>query len=263
MTQKPPRIFDRRLVRARRARARGRETGALHRDVAREIVERLSEIRRDFRRALVIGSREIAFALDALGMEAIYGDCVPGAQAVLDDEALPFARGAFDLAVSALSLHATNDLPGALVQIRHCLAPGGLFLGALYGGETLKELREALAQAELELRGGISPRVAPFADVRDLGQLLQRAGFLMPVADVNRHRLTFANALELMRALREMGETNALVARGRTPLTRRMVSRTAELYREKYGETATFEIVYLAGWAPRPQEKPVSTLVKN
>ena len=141
-----------------------------------------------------------------------------------------FADGSLDLVVSALALHLVNDLPGTLVQIRRALKPDGLFLAALLGGETLTELRQAFAAAEAEIEGGVSPRVAPFADLRDLGALLQRAGFALPVADVDRLTVRYATPLALMHDLRRMGATNALIERRRTPLRRATLMRMAEIY---------------------------------
>ena len=137
-----------------------------------------------------------------------------------DEEALPFRDGTLDLVVSALALQFVNDLPGVLIQIRRALKPDGLFLAALLGGETLTELRQAFAAAESEIEGGVSPRVAPFADLRELGALLQRAGFALPVTDVDRLTVRYDSVFGLMGDLRRMGATNALDARRRTPLRR-------------------------------------------
>jgi SAM-dependent methyltransferase len=180
-----------------------------------------------------------------------------------DEEALPFRDGAFDLIVSALTLQFVNDLPGALVQIRRTLKPDGLFLAALVGGETLTELRQAFAAAESEIEGGASPHVAPFADLRDLGALLQRAGFALPVADSDRITVRYDSVFALMHDLRRMGATNALVDRRRAPLRRATLMRMAEIYAEKFADNdgrirATFEIVWLSGWAPHPsQQQPL------
>ncbi len=180
-----------------------------------------------------------------------------------DEEALPFRDGALDLVVSALSLQFTNDLPGALVQIRRALRPDGLFLAALAGGDTLTELRQAFAQAEAEIEDGISPRVAPFADVRELGALLQRAGFALPVTDVDRITVRYASPIDLMHDLRRMGATNALAERRRKPLRRATLTRMIEIYGERFADAdgrirATFEIVWLSGWAPHEsQQQPL------
>jgi SAM-dependent methyltransferase len=180
-----------------------------------------------------------------------------------DEEALPFRDASLDLVVSALALQCVNDLPGVLVQIRRALKPDGLFLAALLGGETLTELRQSFAAAESDVEGGISPRVAPFADLRELGALLQRAGFALPVTDVDRITARYDTVFGLMRDLRRMGATNALVARRRTPLRRATLMRMAEIYSRRFADAggrvrATFEIVWLSGWAPHPdQQQPL------
>jgi SAM-dependent methyltransferase len=180
-----------------------------------------------------------------------------------DEEMLPFAEGTLDLVVSALALQSVNDLPGVLVQICHALKPDGLFLAALLGGETLTELRQSFAAAEAEIDGGVSPRVAPFADLRDLGALLQRAGFALPVVDADRLTVRYATAFDLMRDLRGMGATNALLERRRTPLRRETLLRMARLYAERFSDPdgrlrASFDIVWLSGWAPHEsQQQPL------
>lgn len=271
----PPRLFDRALLRVRRARAlrQGPAFFLLER-VADDLAERLSAVLRRFDLAADIGTPGRAVR-DAIAGQTLAGRivaaCSPellsapaGAWAVgTDEEALPFAPASLDLAVSALALQFVNDLPGALVQIRSALKPDGLFLGALAGGETLAELREAFAAAESEIEGGISPRVAPFADLRDLGALLQRAGFALPVVDSDRITVRYASVFALMQDLRRMGATNALAERRRTPLRRATLLRMAEIYAERFADgdgrvRATFEIVWLSGWAPHEsQQKPL------
>jgi len=185
-----------------------------------------------------------------------------GLDALQHNEIPDLTEGCADLVVSSLSLHWTNDLPGALAQIRRALRPDGLFIGALFGGSSLQELRWALGQAELELSGGAGARVSPFADAFDGGGLLQRAGFALPVSDIDRLTVTYADPLALIRDLRAMGET-ALFAERPRPLTRAVVARMAQLYAERYADAdgripATFEIVTLSGWAPHPdQQKPL------
>jgi SAM-dependent methyltransferase len=180
------------------------------------------------------------------------------------EEALPFADGALDLVVSALALQLVNDLPGTLIQIRRALRPDGLLLAALVGGDTLTELRQAFAAAESEIEGGISPRVAPFADVRDIGALLQRAGFALPVTDVDRLVVRYASPLALMHDLRKMGAANPMIERSRRPLKRATLQRVLEIYGERFSDgdgriRATFEIVWLSGWAPHEsQQKPLA-----
>lgn len=189
---------------------------------------------------------------------------VYGADSVIaDEEALPFADGSLDLAVSALALQFVNDLPGTLIQIRRALKPDGLLLAALLGGDTLIELREAFAEAEAEIEGGVSPRVAPFADVRALGALLQRAGFALPVVDSDRLTVRYDSVFGLMRDLRRMGATNILRERRRRPLKRATLAKMAEVYARRFADAdgrlrATFEVAWLSGWAPHEsQQKPL------
>jgi SAM-dependent methyltransferase len=180
-----------------------------------------------------------------------------------DEEFLPFRDSAFDLVVSGLSLHFVNDLPGALVQIRRALKPDGLFVAAMLGGQTLSELRHAFFLAEDEVQGGASPRVAPFADIRDLGGLLQRAGFALSVTDADVFTVAYPSPLRLMQELKAMGASNILVARRRRFTTRRTLTRAAEIYVERFARPdgrvpATFEIVTLTGWAPHEsQQQPL------
>ena len=180
-----------------------------------------------------------------------------------DEEALPFRDASLDLVVSALALQFVNDLPGTLIQIRRALKPDGLFLAALLGGDSLIELREAFALAESEIEGGVSPRVAPFADLRDLGALLQRAGFALPVTDIDRVTVRYASPFAVMQDLRRMGAGNILAERRKTPLRRATLRRITEIYAERFADTdgrirATFEIVWLSGWAPHEsQQQPL------
>ena len=186
-----------------------------------------------------------------------------GLSVVADEERLPFGDATLDLAVSTLSLHWTNDLVGALIQIRRALRPDGLFIGAIFGGATLTELRQALLQAEDEVSGGASFRVSPFADAIDAAGLLQRAGFALPVADVDRVKVRYGHPIELLRDLRRMGETSVLLDRSRKPMGRRVLARAMEIYVERFAEAdgrvpATFEIVAVTGWAPHEsQQKPL------
>jgi len=271
MSQSPI-IFDRQLLRARRARAAalGPSTFLLDR-VAEDVADRLAAVLRRFDCALDLGTPTDAVrrALAASGkVGAIVSASVSaggaGPAVAADEEALPFRDASLDLVVSALALQFVNDLPGALVQIRRALKPDGLLLAALAGGDTLTELRQAFAAAEAEVEGGISPRVAPFADLRDLGALLQRAGFALPVADVERLTLRYASPLALMHDLRRMGATNALAERRRKPLRRATLLRMTEIYGERFADPdgrirATFEIVWLSGWAPHEsQQQPLA-----
>jgi SAM-dependent methyltransferase len=258
-----PAIFDRRLLRLRQARARmlGPEPFLVDR-VAEELGERLSAVLRQFDRAADLGTPTDAIrrVLTASGkVAATFG----ADNVIADEEALPFADGSLDLVVSALSLQFVNDLPGTLIQIRRALKPDGLLLAALLGGDTLIELREAFAQAEAEIDGGVSPRVAPFADVWVLGALLQRAGFALPVVDSDRLTVRYDSVFGLMRDLRRMGATNILNERRRTPLKRATLARMAEVYARRFADAdgrlrATFEVAWLSGWAPHDsQQKPL------
>ncbi len=269
-------IFDPRQIAAakRRAAPAIRDFDFLHRHVAGELTSRLTAISRDFRVIADIGaghgvltqSLRAAFPqADVLPVEASRPllRLFQGHRVQAREDALPLRQGAFDLIASGLSLHLVNDLPGALIQVRRALKPDGLFLAALLGGESLGELREALMLAETEITGGMSPRVFPTADVRDMGGLLQRAGFALPVADAERLTVTYASPLALMRDLRGMGATNALAMRSRKPMRRTVLTRTSEIYAQKFpaGDgrvRATFEILYLSGWSPHEsQQKPL------
>jgi SAM-dependent methyltransferase len=265
-----PVIFDRTLLRARRARAAalGPATFLIDR-VADDMAGRLAAVLRQFDIAADIGTPTDAVRRALAGRVGTIVAADPMASAgacavAADEEALPFRDGSLDLAVSALALQFVNDLPGALVQIRRALKPDGLFLAAMIGGESLVELREAFAQAESEIEGGVSPRVAPFADLRDLGALLQRAGFALPVTDIDRVTVRYATPLALMHDLRRMGAANALAERRRTPLRRATLRRLFEIYAERFADAdgrirATFEIVWLSGWAPHEsQQKPLA-----
>jgi SAM-dependent methyltransferase len=255
-----PTIFDRKLLRARqqRARALGPETFLIER-IAGELGERLAVVRRQFERALDLGTPTDAVrrVLTESGKVATLVDVIA------DEEALPFADGSLDLVVSALALQFVNDLPGTLIQIRRALKPDGLLLAVLVGGDSLAELREAFAQAESEVEGGVSPRVAPFADVRELGGLLQRAGLALPVVDSDRLTVRYQSVFDLMRDLRRMGATNVLTERRRTPLRRATLQRMAQIYTQRFADAdgrvrATFEVAWLSGWAPHEsQQKPL------
>jgi NADH dehydrogenase [ubiquinone] 1 alpha subcomplex assembly factor 5 len=269
-------VFDRATLRARRSRAAGSlgEVDFLIRTVAERLLERLRDVRRDFPLALELGCHTGQLAAVLRGCPQI-GRLVQadlayemvrraaGARLVADEEALPFGPGSLDLVVSCFSLHWVNDLPGALAQIRYALKPDGLFLAAMPGGTTLAELRESLMRAELELDGGAAPRVSPFVDVRDAGMLLQRAGFALPLVDVDTITVTYDHALRLMQELRAMGEANALVERGHAPLKRATLLRACEIYQELFGDggnrvPATFQILTLSGWTPDPgQPQPI------
>lgn len=261
-------VFDRRSVRLHRDRAAAslHEHDFLVREIAHRLVERLDDVRRKFPVALDLGCRH-GYLADDLARRGgvrtlVHCDLSPemvGRAAspclVADEEALPFAAGSFDLVVSLLNLHWVNDLPGALLQVRQVLKPDGLFLAAMFGGETLKELRRALAEAEMEGEGGLSPRTSPLADVRDAGNLLQRAGFTLPVADSETLVVSYADPLALLADLRGMGETNAVLERRKTVSRRATLFGALERYRQLYRDAdnrvpATFQVIYLTAWAP-------------
>ena len=278
-----PEVFNRRAVRRHRDRAARRlaRHDFLLAEAAARLLDRLDDIKRDFPLALDLGCRTgiLAGARGGRGgvrtliqcdlseqMARAARDGDGGPALVADEEALPFADGAFDLILSSLALHWVNDLPGTLVQIRRALKPDGLFLAAMFGGETLKELRGALTEADLATSGGASPRVSPFAQVRDLGQLLQRAGFALPVVDADTVTVAYAEPARLLADLRGMGEANAVALRRRSFSRRQVFAQAHENYRRAAGADAadggrvpaTFQIVYLTAWAPHDsQPKPL------
>jgi SAM-dependent methyltransferase len=264
----PPRLFDRALHRKRLDRAAPGFAAAdfLQRRAADDLAERLAPIMRTFAVGVDLSARGGAFR-EALGESAQVGWLIEadlsyrmlagryGSRVVLDEERLPFADASFDLAVSTLGLHWTNDVVGALIQLRRALKPDGLFIGALLGGVTLTELRQSLVAAESEILGGAGSRVSPFADTRDGAELLQRAGFTQPVADVDTVTVTYDHPLKLILDLRQMGETSVLSERHPHKLTRALLDRAFAIYVERFAGPdgripATFEIITLTGWAP-------------
>lgn len=272
----PTRIFDRALLTGRRQRAAAAvsDHDFLLARVGDDMAERLAIMRRTFPLAANIGAHHglVSRRIEGLaGIETIIDvDAAPALvgqssnlRVLADEEALPFADASLDLVVSALSLQLVNDLPGALIQIRRALKSDGLLLAALLGGATLKELREAWLAAESEVSGGASPRVAPFADVRDMGGLAQRAGFALPVVDSETVTVTYQDPLALMREVKAMGASNVLSARRRVPVTRCLLLRAAEIYADRFALAdgripATFEILTLTAWAPdESQPKPL------
>ena len=278
MPASPPRLFDRALHRRRLDRAAPQYATAdfLKARVAADAADRLSSILREFPLAVDLGARTGALRqalaeapaaqvgrlieVDLSSAMLASGGVRSSLRVAADEERLPFAPESLDLAVSLLALHWTNDLVGALIQIRLALKPDGLFLGAFFGGATLHELRAALIEAEAELRGGAGPRVSPFADGFDAAGLLQRAGFALPVADVDRVTVRYDHPLRLMADLRAMGETNVLVDRDRRPLTRPVLARAFDIYAERFADAggrlpATFEIVTATGWAPHASQQ--------
>ncbi|MDJ0684397.1 MAG: methyltransferase domain-containing protein [Alphaproteobacteria bacterium] len=279
-----PTVFDRDLVRRRRDRRAAGFCAVdfLVREVADRLADRVADVARRFPVALDLGCHtgQIGAALQGRGGVETLVQCdlspamaraadqsgaapLPTLSLAADEEALPFADNSFDLALSCLSLHWVNDLPGALVQVNRSLKPDGLFLGAMLGGATLAELRACLMEAEIEVSGGAGPRVSPFADLRDLGALMQRAGYALPVVDSEVITVTYENALALMAELRAMGEANAVVERARAPTARQVFLRAAELYQTRHAKPdgrigADFEILYWHGWKPhQSQQQPL------
>jgi len=255
-------IFNRDHLRHRRTRA---QKSFVHHSflfewACRQIIDRIGDIKKDFAVARIIGNR-----LDAGFPSALKTSKNIRELDIIDfneNEILPFDENSIDLAVSVLDLHTVNDLPGALVQIRRALKPDGLFLACLLGGETLYELRESLLQTEMQMSGGASPRVAPFADTPSMGDLLQRAGFALPVVDSEIIRVSYQTMFNLMGDLRGMGESNCLTARRKNFTPPGFFARAAEYYQSRFAEndgrvTASFEIIFLLGWAPHEsQQKP-------
>ena len=256
-----PVLFDRTLLRARQSRALGSGPAAFLLDrAAEDMAERLHAVLREFKNAADVGTpgdqvRNVLHQrVDQLARIELPD---------LESEPLPLQRDSLDLVVSALAFQFVNDLPGVLAQIRLALKPDGLLLAAMIGGDTLSELRQSFAAAEAECEGGVSPRVAPFADLRDVGALLQRAGFALPVTDVDRVVVRYTDAFALMQDLRRMGATNILRERRRTPTRRATMLRMAQIYGERFADPdgrirATFDVIWLSGWAPhQSQQQPL------
>jgi NADH dehydrogenase [ubiquinone] 1 alpha subcomplex assembly factor 5 len=269
-------VFDRALVRKRRERAvlAGDSSDFLFAEVATRLADRLEDVKRRFGVGVDLGSRGGHMARAALAtdrIERLYAmdrspelaGRLPVSAVAADEEALPFASESLDLVVSSLALHWVNDLPGALIQVRRALRPDGLFLAAMFGGETLWELREVLMEAELAVSGGVSARVSPMADLRDAAGLLQRAGFALPVADRDPLSVSYADAWALMRDLSKMGESNAIRLRAPGPLRRAILAEAGRLYQKRHAFAggrvrASFEILYISGWAPAAtQQQPL------
>ncbi len=265
-----PTIFDRTLLRARQHRAAGLGPATFLLDrVAEEMTDRLAAVLRTFESAVDLDTPgdTLRAALLASGkvpsLERASIVSESGLEVMAGGRGQPFADGSLDLVVSGLALQFVNDLPGALIQVCRALKPDGLLLAAMIGGDSLNELREAFAQAESEVEGGLSPRVLPFADIRELGALMQRAGFALPVIDADRVTVRYQSPIALMRDLRAMGATNIMVERRRAPLKRATLRRMMEVYAERFADSdgrvrATFEIVWLSGWTPHEsQQKPL------
>jgi SAM-dependent methyltransferase len=256
-----PVLFDRALLRARQERALRSEPATFLLDrVTEDMAERLRAVLREFKDAADVGTASDQVR-NALAGRIEHLACVDLPD--VESEPLPLPPESLDLVISALAFQFVNDLPGVLAQLRRALKPDGLLLAAMIGGDTLTELRQSFAAAEAELEGGVSPRVAPFADLRDVGSLLQRAGFALPVTDVDRIVVRYDDAFALMADLRRMGATNILVERRRTPTRRAMMLRMAQVYGERFADPdgrirATIDVIWLSGWAPHEsQQKPL------
>lgn len=250
--QRPPALTDRPALDRFRARARRAPAFFLHEDAADEVQERLAEVNRTFTAPAVVTP-----------FPEVWKGRLPGARLVPDTDVLDLEPGAHDLVVHALALHWADDPLGQIIQSTRALQPDGLFIGVLFGGQSLQELRMVLAQAESDVTGGLSPRVVPMGEIRDLGALLQRAGLALPVADSFTRTVLYRDLLHLVRDLRAMGEVNALAARHRAPLRRAVLARAAQLYAESFADPegrlqATVETLFLTGWAPAEgQQKPL------
>lgn len=252
MTNTPPKLTDTKALALHRNRVRGTDALFLQQEAADEIEERLNEVNRSFTNPAVV-----------TGFPQIWQKMLPNAKIVPEEDVLALEVGAHDLVIHAMGLHWANDLVGQLVQCRRGLRADGLFLGALFGGQTLSELRAVWAEVETKLTGGLSPRIAPMAEIRDLGGLLQRAGFALPVADCVTKTVTYKSAHHLMHDLRDMGEANALAHRHKKPVTRDEIEAVNAAYATHFPAElgrirATFELVFLTGWAPdESQQKPL------
>ncbi|MEH6546966.1 MAG: methyltransferase domain-containing protein [Sneathiella sp.] len=270
-------LFDRHSVRLHRDRAAlidWPKHRFLFDEVAKRLAERLLDITEQFDLALDLGCRGGSFGaqLKALkpatqvfsaDLSYVMAEKAPALSVVADEELLPFAPHSFDLVGSVLSLHWTNDLPGALAQIARIIKPNGLFLGALFGIDSLRELKICLAEAESEISGGVSPRISPFTEVRDAGALLQRAGLALPVTDVDTITLKYTDAFSLMKELRGMGEANSLISRKKSLTGQKVLLRAAELYQQHFEDEdgnipATFQIIYMTGWSPHESQQQPS-----
>jgi NADH dehydrogenase [ubiquinone] 1 alpha subcomplex assembly factor 5 len=261
-------LFDRRAWRLHRERAGNFAVDFLHLEVAERLLDRLDLVNREFPTMLDLGARDGALSRQlsqrnshSWGVAAEPSPrliaAAPAPRVCADPELIPFREASFNLIASCLVLHWCSDLPGALIQLRRALKPDGLLLAAMLGGSTLVELRTALFEAELAVEGGVSPRVSPTTELGDAASLLQRAGFAMPVTDSETITVTYPDLMAMMRDLRGMGETNALAARRRF-LGRATLARAGAIYAERFGDAegripATFEILFLAGWAPHPE----------
>lgn len=272
-------VFDRTLVKEHRNRAAATwdDFNFLHHEVAERLCDRLDDVIRNFPLALDLGCHGGEIAKVMAGRDKIgqlvqcdlsekmtrKADEADSLSVVADEEVLPFAPNSFDLIVSNLSLHWTNDLPGALLQINRALKPDGLFIGTMFGMETLRELRQCLNDAEIEVDGGLSPRISPFADVRDCGMLLQRAGFNLPVVDADAITVSYENPMKLLKDLKGMGENNKVLERRKSFTKRNLLFKAMERYMSEFSDDdgrypATFQVMYMTAWKADPsQQQPL------
>ncbi len=255
-------VFDRDQIRRQRARSAPTFShhGFLFDWTMKNIADRLQVVRRKFPICVQIGSRGPSLSAEEFGIET---QIVTDRDVICEEDFFPFTANSIDLIVSALNLHTVNDLPGALLQMNQSLKPDGLFLAAMLGGETLHELRACLSEAELAMSGGITPRIAPFADKPQMGALLQRAGFALPVVDSDIVTVTYDSIFPLMHDLRLMGEGNAITERSKHFTRRELFLRAGELYAQKFADPdgrirASFEVIFLLGWSPHTsQQQPL------
>jgi SAM-dependent methyltransferase len=260
-------MHDRRLARVKRQRSLKNEPKKklFFNDYSKEMFERIELINNTFQRGLALGFRNLDFNKAKNIKELISSELIlsKNIDLICDEEFLPIKKSSLDLIISFFNLHSSNDIPGILYQINQSLKSNGLFMGCLFVGDTLKELRFCLAKAEEEISMGISPRISPFADLQDLSNLLQRANFNLPVADIDRHKVTYDNPLNLMEDLRRMGETNILKEKQKNFLRKDILERSVEIYKDNFSLKnekifATFEIAWIMGWKyHESQQKPL------
>ena len=260
-------MHDRRLARVKRQRSLKNEPKRklFFNDYSKEMFERIELINNTFQRGLALGFRNLDFNKAKNINELISSELIlsKNIDLICDEEFLPIKKSSLDLIISFFNLHSSNDIPGILYQINQSLKSNGLFMGCLFVGDTLKELRFCLAKAEEEISMGISPRISPFADLQDLSNLLQRANFNLPVADIDRHKVTYDNPLNLMEDLRRMGETNILKEKQKNFLRKDILERSIEIYKDNFSLKnekifATFEIAWIMGWKyHESQQKPL------
>ena len=260
-------MHDRRLARVKRQRSLKNEPKKklFFNDYSKEMFERIELINNTFQRGLALGFRNLDFNKAKNINELISSELIlsKNIDLICDEEFLPIKKSSLDLIISFFNLHSSNDIPGILFQINQSLKSNGLFMGCLFVGDTLKELRFCLAKAEEEISMGISPRISPFADLQDLSNLLQRANFNLPVADIDRHKVTYDNPLNLMEDLRRMGETNILKEKQKNFLRKDILERSVEIYKDNFSLKnekifATFEIAWIMGWKyHESQQKPL------